>query len=132
MKIEHIIEAISKSVGKKVFDEWHHEGDILYVDDDWMSIEIDGERYYIMVTQKAVENEETIEAEEEPAEIQAEEPEEVLEPEPKQRKKIDHLKILSLHNAGWSNKQIADEMNLTPNQISQSLSRSKKQMEAEE
>lgn len=40
-----------------------------------------------------------------------EEPEEMKEPAKKSgRKKIDRGKVMALHNAGWANKKIADEM----------------------
>lgn len=46
------------------------------------------------------------------------------------RKRIDTGKILALKNAGWSVKDIADEMHLTPQQVSSQLYLHKKKTEA--
>ena len=51
------------------------------------------------------------------------EPEEEPEPEKPKRASIDHGKIRALRNAGWSIKQIAEEMKLTAKQVTNSLYR---------
>lgn len=48
--------------------------------------------------------------------------------EPK-RKRVDHGKIRALKNAGWSNKDIADEMHMTPGAVANSLSTHKELIE---
>jgi len=45
------------------------------------------------------------------------------------RKRVDHGKIRALKNAGWSNKDIADEMHMTPGAVANSLSTHKKLIE---
>lgn len=45
------------------------------------------------------------------------------------RKRIDHGKIRALKNAGWSNKDIADEMHMTPGAVANSLSTHKELIE---
>lgn len=47
----------------------------------------------------------------------------------KRRGWVDHRKIRALKNAGWSNKEIADEMHMTPNSVAQSLSTHKELIE---
>ena len=42
--------------------------------------------------------------------------------EPSKRKRVDHGKIRALKNEGWSNKDIADEMHMTPRAVANSLS----------
>lgn len=37
------------------------------------------------------------------------------------RRRVDHGKIRALKNAGWSNKDIAEEMDMTPNAVANSL-----------
>jgi len=44
-------------------------------------------------------------------------------------RRIDHRKIRALKNAGWSNKEIADEMHMTPGAVANSLSTHKKLIE---
>lgn len=46
-----------------------------------------------------------------------------------ERKRIDHRKIRALKNAGWSNKEIADEMHMTPGGVANSLSTHKELIE---
>lgn len=48
---------------------------------------------------------------------------------PKKRERIDHGKIRALKNAGWSNKDIADEMHMTPGAVANSLSTHKELIE---
>lgn len=48
---------------------------------------------------------------------------------PQPRKRIDHGKIRALKNAGWSNKDIADEMHMTPGAVANSLSTHKELIE---
>ena len=64
----------------------------------------------------------------EPKQMQEPEPKQMQEPEPKQemeqqdgvseetqnRRRVDVGKIKALHNAGWTNKAIADEMGINP------------------
>lgn len=45
------------------------------------------------------------------------------------RKRVDHGKIRALKNAGWSNKDIADEMHMTPGAVATSLSTHKNLIE---
>lgn len=45
------------------------------------------------------------------------------------RRQIDHRKIRALKNAGWSNKDIAGEMHMTPGAVSVSLSTHKELIE---
>lgn len=40
-------------------------------------------------------------------------------------KKVDHGKILALHQAGWSQKNIAEEMKITPSAVCQILKKMK-------
>ncbi len=47
----------------------------------------------------------------------------------KKRERVDHGKIRALKNAGWSNKDIADEMHMTPNAVANSLSTHKELIE---
>lgn len=47
----------------------------------------------------------------------------------KKRERVDHGKIRALKNAGWSNKDIADEMRMTPNAVANSLSTHKELIE---
>lgn len=44
-------------------------------------------------------------------------------------KRVDHGKIRALKNAGWSNKDIADEMHMTPGAVATSLSTHKNLIE---
>lgn len=44
------------------------------------------------------------------------------------RRKIDYGKIMALHNAGWSNQKIADEMGMTYNAVATAISNYKKKM----
>lgn len=53
----------------------------------------------------------------------------VLKPEAKKtRRKIDYGKIMALHNAGWSNQKIANEMGMTYNAVATAISNYKKKM----
>lgn len=47
----------------------------------------------------------------------------------KKRKPLDHGKIMALHNAGWSNKAIADEMKITSQAVGQVIYRMKEKEE---
>lgn len=44
------------------------------------------------------------------------------------RKRIDYGKIMALHNAGWSNQKIADEMGMTYAAVATAISTYKKKM----
>lgn len=46
----------------------------------------------------------------------------------KTRKKIDYGKIMALHNAGWSNQKIADEMGMTYGAVATAISTHKKKV----
>lgn len=46
----------------------------------------------------------------------------------KTRKKIDYGKIMALHNAGWSNQKIADEMGMTYGAVATAISTYKKKV----
>lgn len=46
-----------------------------------------------------------------------------------ERKRVDHRKIRALKNAGWSNKEIAEEMHMTPGAVANSLSTHKELIE---
>jgi len=50
----------------------------------------------------------------------------VVGAEKKNRKRIDYGKIMALRNAGWSNKQIAEEMDMTPGNVAVAISTYKK------
>lgn len=54
-------------------------------------------------------------------------------PSGKKRRRLDTGKVMALHRAGWSNKQIADEMRATERQIYQCIryQKSKKNPDAE-
>ena len=52
-----------------------------------------------------------------------------LQPEVKKtRQKIDYGKIMALHNAGWSNQKIADEMGMTYGAVATAISTYKKKV----
>lgn len=52
-----------------------------------------------------------------------------LQPEVKKtRQRIDYGKIMALHNAGWSNQKIADEMGMTYAAVATAISTYKKKM----
>lgn len=60
--------------------------------------------------------------EEEPEKPEAEQPVKAEAPKPpeqpvKKAKKLDKGKIMALHNAGWSNEKIADEMKCSPRTV---------------
>ena len=59
-----------------------------------------------------------------------EEPAKAAMPEPgkaaKPRRRIDYGKIMALHNNGWSNAKIADEMRMTPGAVATAISTYKK------
>ncbi len=61
---------------------------------------------------------------EEPAKAVTPEPDKAANP----RRRIDYGKIMALHNAGWSNAKIADEMGMTPGAVSTALSTYRKKM----
>lgn len=46
------------------------------------------------------------------------------------KRTIDYGKILALSNAGWDNKKIAEEMGMTPQQVSDAKWKAKKKQEA--
>lgn len=52
-----------------------------------------------------------------------------IKPETKKtRQRIDYGKIMALHNAGWNNSKIADEMGMTYNAVATAISTYKKKM----
>jgi hypothetical protein len=57
----------------------------------------------------------------EPPEVEAPESESEPEPEPTHRKRIDIGKIMALKNAGWRTKDIAEEMGMKPDAVSQAI-----------
>lgn len=71
------------------------------------------------------------EAPEEVAEVAGEVEGEELEEEeastPKKRAKIDEGKLIALHNAGWPNSKIADEMRVRPGTIATKIWKLKKE-----
>lgn len=50
----------------------------------------------------------------------------VTEEQPKKREKIDIGKIMALKNAGWKNKDIADEMRMDPQAVANAIYNFKK------
>ncbi len=62
---------------------------------------------------------------EEPAKAATSEPDKAVKP----RRRIDYGKIMALHNAGWNNAKIADEMGMTKAAVSTALSTYRKKME---
>ena len=55
----------------------------------------------------------------------------VMKPEVKKtRQRNDYGKIMALHNAGWSNQKIADEMGMTYNAVATAISTYKKKMKS--
>lgn len=47
----------------------------------------------------------------------------------KKRRRIDYGKIMALHDAGWNNAKIADEMGMSKASVATAISVHKKKME---
>lgn len=57
---------------------------------------------------------------------------EASRPKPSSRRKIDYPKIMALHDAGWSNSKIADEMGMTKTGVSRAIWYYKNKIQGEE
>lgn len=91
------------------FEKWHFCKNCMY----------DIRRYVRTLPLKTSQNEEKRSG---PAESGVKQPETVQDQkESKPQKRIDTGKIMALKKAGWRNKDIADEMHMTPNAVASAI-----------